>query len=72
MRASQQFIDELGKSLEISLAAWRGEQAKKEKKLDVIWHPNCIVCGNENPAGMARVCSSKCYLEAPLTKAPAV
>lgn len=50
----------------------RPEQAKKDIKPGVVWHPNCIVCGNENPAGMARVCSSKCYLEAPLTKAPAV
>lgn len=33
---------------------------------NLVWHKTCIVCGNENPAGMARVCSSKCYLEAPL------
>lgn len=33
---------------------------------DVVWHPLCQNCGERNPAGMARVCSSKCYLEKPL------
>ena len=32
----------------------------------LIWHKDCIVCGQPLPAGMARVCSSQCYLKAPI------
>jgi hypothetical protein len=33
---------------------------------NVLFHPNCIVCGKPNPKGMARVCSGACYQQAPL------
>lgn len=35
-------------------------------KVQVEWHKFCVVCGKENPPGMARVCSSECYLKSPL------
>ena len=37
-----------------------------ESKVSVEWHKNCVVCGKENPPGLARVCSGDCYQKQPL------
>lgn len=68
MIASQEYIASLRRGLELSGAIKPPKPREYAKGL--IWHKTCIVCGKENPAGMARVCSGKCYLEA--AKAPAV
>lgn len=46
-----------------------GKGGYKKYEKDLVWHKICEVCGKTNPAGMARVCSSKCYLEKPLVVA---
>lgn len=40
---------------------------KKSYVKDLVWHKLCQVCGKENPEGMARVCSSTCYMKSPMS-----
>lgn len=68
MIASQEYIAELRRSLELS--GTLKPPKPKEYKKDLVWHKQCVVCGAENPPGMARVCSSACYMES--AKATAV
>lgn len=32
----------------------------------LIWNEFCVVCGKENPPGMARVCGSDCFRKDPV------
>lgn len=42
-----------------------GETKPTTYKKDIVWHVQCQVCGKENPEGLARVCSSACYVKLP-------
>lgn len=68
-RAKQDELEKHILSLGEELRA-KGIFPPKEKKTyvkDLEWHKLCQVCGKENPEGMARVCSSTCYMKSPMS-----
>jgi hypothetical protein len=43
----------------------KGVFGTRKRNPEILWHTHCVVCGKENPEGLARVCSGECYQKSP-------